>query len=92
MCYSSLYQLLEALLLGWYVGAGSYIVEFDVPAYPGLYPSFLVFVLKPRPKGLGAFHKQLAATTNYMGDYTSSFGYLIMGYWPKCQSAPQRPV
>ena len=22
--------------------AGSYIVEFDMPAYPGLYPSFLV--------------------------------------------------
>ena len=65
----------------------SYIVEFDVPAYPGLYPSFLVFVPKPRPKGLGAFHKQLAATT-LTGDHTSSFGYLIMGYWPKCQSAP----
>ena len=24
-------------------GAGSYIVEFNIPAYPGLYPSFLVF-------------------------------------------------
>jgi len=23
--------------------AGSYIVEFDIPAYLGLYPSFLVF-------------------------------------------------
>jgi hypothetical protein len=23
--------------------AGSYIVEFNIPAYPGLYPSFLVF-------------------------------------------------
>ena len=30
--------------------AGSYIVEFDVPAYPGLYPSFLVFVLNPGSK------------------------------------------
>ena len=30
--------------------AGSYIVEFNMPAYPGLYPSFLVFVPKPRPK------------------------------------------
>jgi hypothetical protein len=58
--------------------AGSYIVKFNVPAYPGLYPSFLVFVLKPRPKGLGAFHKQLAATT-LTGGFTSSFGYLIMG-------------
>ena len=59
--------------------AGSYIVEFDIPAYPGLYPSFLVFLPIFRPKGLRAFHKQLAATTNYMGDHTSSFGYFIMG-------------
>ena len=28
-------------------GAGSYIVEFSVPAYPGLYPSF--FSNGPRP-------------------------------------------
>ncbi len=49
-----------------------------MPAYPGLYPSFLVFVPKPRPKGLGAFYKQLAATT-LTGGFTSSFGYLIMG-------------
>ena len=59
--------------------AGSYIVEFNVPAYPGLYLSFLVFFPILRPKGLRAFHKQLAATTNYTGDYTSSFGYFIMG-------------
>src|SRR6266576_4753086 len=58
--------------------AGSYIVEFDVPAYPGLYPSFLVFIPKPRPRGLGAFYKQLAATT-LTGGFTSSFGYLMMG-------------
>ena len=58
--------------------SGSNIVEFDVPAYPGLYPSFLVFVLKPRSKGLGAFYKQLAATT-LTGGFTSSFGYFIMG-------------
>ena len=63
--------------------AGSYIVEFNMPAYPGLYPSFLVFFLILRPKGLRAFHKQLAATTNYIGDLTSSFKYFIMGYWPK---------
>ena len=60
--------------------AGSYIVEFDVSAYPGLYPSFLVFFLILRPKGLRAFHKQLAATTNYIGSFTSSFGYFITGY------------
>ena len=64
----------------WGSGAGSYIVEFDVPAYPGLYPSFLVFLPIPRPKGLRAFHKQLAATTNHTGSFTSSFGYLITGY------------
>ena len=51
--------------------AGSYIVEFDVPAYPGLYPSFPVFFPIPRPKGLRAFYKQLAATTNYKKDHTS---------------------
>ena len=28
--------------LGSRMSAGSYIVEFDVPAYPSLYPSFLV--------------------------------------------------
>src|SRR5437016_10170213 len=60
-----------------YAQAGSYIVEFDVPAYPGLYPSFPVFVPKPRPKGLGAFYKQLAATT-LTGGFTSSFGYLMI--------------
>ena len=27
------------------VVAGSYIVEFNIPTYPGLYPSFLVIVL-----------------------------------------------
>ena len=32
--------------------------------YLGLYLSFLVFFfLMPRPKGLGAFYKQLATTT-----------------------------
>ena len=60
--------------------AGSYIVEFDVPAYPGLYPSFLVFFPILRPKGLRAFYKQLAATTNYIWSFTSSFGYFITGY------------
>ena len=49
-----------------------------MPAYLGLYPSFLVFVPKPRPKGLGAFYKQLAATT-LIGGLTSSFRYLIIG-------------
>jgi len=58
--------------------AGSYIVEFDVSAYLGLYPSFLVYFLIPKSKGLGAFYKQLAATT-LMGGLTSSFRYLIMG-------------
>jgi hypothetical protein len=49
-----------------------------MPAYLGLYFSFLVFVLKPRPKGLGAFYKQLTATT-LTGGFTSSFKYFIMG-------------
>ena len=40
-----------------------------MPAYPGPYPSFLVFFLMPRPKGLGAFHKQLAAIT-LTGNFT----------------------
>ena len=30
-----------------YLLAGSYIVEFDVSAYPDLYPIFLVFVPNP---------------------------------------------
>ena len=72
-------------------GAGSYIVEFDVPAYPGLYPSFLVFLPIPRPKGLRAFLKQLAATTNYTGNFTSSFGYLITGYRRQVTRVPVRP-
>jgi len=59
-------------------GVGSYIVEFDMPTYPGLYPSFLVYFLIPKSKGLGAFYKQLAVTT-LMGGLTSSFRYLIMG-------------
>jgi len=51
-------------MVGWTTAmSGSYIVEFNVPAYLGLYPSFLVFFLIPRPKGLGAFYKKLAATT-----------------------------
>ena len=58
--------------------AGSYIVEFNVPAYPGLYPSFPVFSPILRPKGLRAFHKQLAATTNNTENFTSSFGYFIV--------------
>jgi hypothetical protein len=49
-----------------------------MPAYPGLYPSFLVYFPIPRSKGLGAFHKQLAAIT-LTGGLTSSFGYFIMG-------------
>ena len=72
--------------LGSHMSAGSYIVEFDMPAYPGLYPSFPVFFPIPRPKGLRAFHKQLAAT-NLTGGFTSSFGYLIMGL----AQAPVRP-
>ena len=55
--------------------AGSYIVEFNVPTYLGLCPSFLVFFLIPRPKGLGAFYKQLAATT-LMGNSTILLGIL----------------
>jgi hypothetical protein len=58
-----------------------------MPAYPGLYPSFPVYFLIPRFKGLGAFHKQLAATT-LTGGLTSSFGYLIMGLLAQ---APVRP-
>ena len=61
--------------------AGSYIVEFDMPAYPGLYPSFLVIFPYQARRPI-AFHKQLAATTNNTGNFISSFGYLIMGIWP----------
>ena len=57
----------------------SYIVEFNMPTYLSLYPSFLVFLLISRPKGLRAFHKQLAATT-LMGDFTSSFRYFILAH------------
>ena len=67
---------------------GSYIVEFDVPAYPGLYSSFIIYFLILRPKGLRAFHKQLTTTNNNIGNFTSSFRYLIMGFWPIYQSAP----
>ena len=67
--------------------AGSYRVEFDMPAYLGLYPSFLV-VFPYQAWRPVAFHKQLAATTNNTGNFTSSFGYLIMGFWPMYQSAP----
>jgi len=70
--------------------AGSYIVEFNMPAYPGLYPSFLVYFPIPKSKGLGAFYKQLAATT-LIGGLTSSFRYLIMGL-PKHQSTPPRSI
>ena len=48
-----------------------------MPAYPSLYPSFPVFFPILRPKGLKAFHKQLAVTT-LTGDHTNSFGYFIM--------------
>jgi len=41
-----------------------------MPTYLGLYLSFLV--LYPN-------YKQLAATTNYIGILTSSYGYLIIG-------------
>jgi hypothetical protein len=34
------YEVVDAFLLGF--RAGSYIVEFGMPAYLGLYPSFLV--------------------------------------------------
>ena len=53
-----------------------------MPAYPGLYPSFLV-VFPYRARRPVAFHKQLAATTNNTGNFTSSFGYLIV-----CTSLP----
>ena len=49
-----------------FVPAGSYIVEFDMPAYPGLYLSFRV-ALPYQAQGPRAFHKQLAATTNKRG-------------------------
>ena len=67
---------LGRVLVDWL--AGSYIVEFDMPAYPGLYLSFQV-VFPYQAQGLGAFHKQLAATTNNTGNFTSSLGYFIMG-------------
>ena len=60
-----------------------------MPTYLSLCPSFLVFFLIFKPKGLRAFYKQLAATTNYTGDYTSSFGYLIMGLLAQ---VPVRPL
>ena len=49
-----------------------------MPAYPGLYPSFLV-VFPYQAQRPVAFHKQLAATTNNMGNFTSSFEYFIVG-------------
>jgi hypothetical protein len=49
-----------------------------MPAYPGLYLSFQV-AFPYQALGPGAFHKQLAATTNNTGSFTSSLGYLIMG-------------
>ena len=63
-----------------------------MPAYLGLYPSFLVFFLILRPKGLRAFHKQLAATTNYIRSFTSSFRYLITGYLRQVTQVPVRPL
>ena len=54
---------------------GSYIAEFNMPTYLGLCPSFLVFFLIPRPKGLRAFYKQLAATT-LTGNFTILLGIL----------------
>ena len=67
---------------------GSYIVEFDVPAYLGLYPSFLV-VFPYQAWRPVAFHKQLAATTNNIGNFTSSFKYFIVGlaHVPVCPPA-----
>jgi len=53
-----------------YTSSTNNTVEFTMPAYPGLYLSFPV--LCPN-------YKQLAATTNYTGILTSSYGYLIMG-------------
>ena len=59
------------------VVADSYIVEFDVFTYLSLYPSFLVYFLISRSKGLEAFHKQLTAIILIRG-LTSSFKYLII--------------
>jgi hypothetical protein len=50
-----------------------------MPTYLGLYLSFRV-ALPYQARGPGAFHKQLAATTNNTGSFTSSLGYLIIGY------------
>ena len=38
-----------SISIAW-VGAGSYIVEFNMPAYLGLYPSFLVAFPYPGPR------------------------------------------
>ena len=48
---------------------GSYIIEFNMLIYLGLYFNFLVFFLMPKPKGLGAFYKQLATIT-LIGNFT----------------------
>ena len=50
-----------------------------MPAYPGLYLSFLV--LYPN-------YKQLATTTNHIGILTSSYRYLIIGL----AQVPVRPL
>jgi hypothetical protein len=76
--YSSRVRLKEGPHVEAAIRAGSYIVEFDMPAYPGLYLSFRV-AFPYQALGLGAFHKQLAATTNNTGNFTSSLGYLIIG-------------
>jgi hypothetical protein len=59
-----------------------------MPAYPGLYPSFLV-VFPYQARRPVAFHKQLAATTNNTGNFTSSVEYLIVGlaHVPVCPPA-----
>ena len=56
-----------------------------MPAYLGLYPSFLV-VFPYQARRPVAFYKQLAATTNNTGNFTSFFRYFIMGC--PCTSLP----
>jgi hypothetical protein len=51
-----------------------------MPAYLGLYPSFLVIVLDLQAlRSRGAFYKQLALPPPNTGVLTSSFRYLITG-------------
>ena len=76
------YYTLEAgCLVGSYILASN-IVEFNIPAYLGLYPSFLVLWSQSISSWL---------LPPIIGGFTSSFRYLII-VLPKYQFAPQQSI